>query len=44
MRMIERAPWRAPVDPIEGVIIHDDPMRMTRERVRGVDGFAGRTR
>jgi len=44
MRMLEAAPWRTAVDPVEGVIIHDDPMRMTRERVRGVDGFAGRTR
>ena len=22
-RMIERAPWRAPVDPMDGVVIHD---------------------
>jgi NTE family protein len=21
--MIERAPWRAPVDPMDGVVIHD---------------------
>jgi len=26
--MIERAPWQAPVDPMEGVIIHQD-MPMT---------------
>ena len=43
-RMLDAAPWRTPVDPIEGVIIHDDPMRRTHEAARGVDGFAGRTR
>ena len=41
-RMIERAPWTAAVDPLEGVVIHEtvpavDPM------ATGVDGFAGRT-
>jgi NTE family protein len=25
-RMIERSPWRAPVDPMDGVVIHD-PVR-----------------
>jgi NTE family protein len=44
MRMIERAPWMAPVDPVEGVIIHDDPTRVRTELARGIDGFAGRTR
>ena len=43
-RMLEAAPWRTAVDPVEGVIIHDDPMRVSRERMRGIDGFAGRTR
>jgi NTE family protein len=42
-RMLAAAPWRAPVDPIEGVIIHDDPARVTTALARGVDGFAGRT-
>jgi NTE family protein len=42
-RMLTAAPWRAPVDPIEGVIIHDDPARVTTVLARGVDGFAGRT-
>ena len=28
-RMIERAPWRAPVDPMDGVVIHD-PVRRER--------------
>jgi NTE family protein len=22
-RMIERAPWKAPVDPMEGVVVHE---------------------
>jgi len=38
------APWRTPVDPVEGVIIHDDPTRVRTELARGIDGFAGRTR
>jgi len=42
-RMLEAAPWRMPVDPIEGVIIHDDPARVRTVLARGVDGFAGRT-
>ena len=41
--MIERAPWRAPVDPIEGVVIHD-PDTVARPLAVGVDGFAGRTK
>ncbi len=43
-RFLDAAPWRTPVDPVEGVIIHDDPRRRSREAVRGVDGFAGKTR
>jgi NTE family protein len=43
-RMLAAAPWRAPVDPVEGVIIHDVPARRARKAVRGIDGFAGRTR
>jgi NTE family protein len=42
-RMIERAPWRAPVDPVEGVVIHD-PDTVARPLAAGVDGFAGRTK
>jgi len=43
-RMLDAAPWRTAVDPVEGVIIHDDPSRVTTRLARGVDGFAGRTR
>ena len=31
-RMIERAPWRAPVDPMDGVVIHDPVRRERRAR------------
>ena len=41
--MIERAPWHAPVDPIEGIVIHD-PGPGVRPLAAGVDGFAGRTK
>jgi len=42
-RMIQRSPWRGPVDPIEGVVIHD-PSTVSRPIAAGVDGFAGRTK
>jgi len=42
-RMIQRAPWREAVDPIEGVVIHDPPAA-ARPLAAGVDGFAGRTK
>jgi NTE family protein len=41
--MLERAPWRAPVDPIEGIVIHDAETG-ARPLAAGVDGFAGRTK
>ncbi len=42
-RIIEQAPWREAVDPIEGVVIHDPPTG-ARPLAVGVDGFAGRTK
>ena len=42
--MLDAAPWRAAVDPIEGVVIHDDTARVTSKLARGIDGFAGKTR
>jgi NTE family protein len=42
-RMLDRAPWAHPVDPVEGVIIHE-PVESTTHVAEGVDGFAGRTR
>jgi NTE family protein len=42
--MLKRAPWNQPVDPIDGVVIHDPVNRPTAPIARGVDGFAGRTK
>jgi NTE family protein len=42
-RAIQRAPWRAHVDPIEGVVVHD-PGTGTRPLAAGIDGFAGHTK
>ena len=42
--MLGRAPWNRPVDPIDGVVIHDPVDRATTPIARGVDGFAGRTK
>jgi NTE family protein len=42
-RMLDAAPWRASVDPVEGVVIHDDPARVRTELARGIDGFGGKT-
>src|SRR5258708_14985100 len=41
-RIIQRAPWDAPVEPSGGVVIHD-PGTGARPLAVGVDGFAGRT-
>ena len=43
-RMIKRGPWQKPVDPTEGVVIHDAAMQFTPRLAQGVDGFSGRTR
>jgi NTE family protein len=43
-RMLASAPWNAPVDPMEGVIVHDTPENKAHPIVGSVDGFAGRTR
>lgn len=43
-RMLELAPWTYPVDPIEGLIIHDAPPGAAPPVAEGVDGFAGGTR
>jgi NTE family protein len=42
-RALHRAPWEAPVDPIQGVVVHD-PETGARPIAAGIDGFAGRTR
>ena len=43
-RLLERAPWEAPVDPMEGVIVHEAGTPATRPLAPGVDGFQGHTR
>ena len=43
-RFLERAPWEAPVDPMEGVIVHEAGARTAAPIAPGVDGFEGRTR
>jgi NTE family protein len=42
--MLKRAPWNQPVDPIDGVVVHDPVTRAAAPIARGVDGFAGRTK
>jgi len=41
-RVLQREPWHATVDPIEGVVIHDGAPG-ERPLAVGVDGFSGKT-
>lgn len=43
-RIVALAPWQRPVDPMEGVVIHDTAVSPGHEIAAGVDGFAGRTK
>jgi NTE family protein len=43
-RMLERAPWRKPVDSTEGVVIHENSAQLAGKLAKGVDGFSGHTR
>jgi NTE family protein len=43
-RMLDLAPWAQPVDPIEGVIIHDSPSGSAPPLAKGIDGFKGKTK
>jgi NTE family protein len=43
-RLLAAAPWRRPIDPSEGIVIHDPMATPGHELAAGVDGFAGRTR
>ncbi|HYD62028.1 MAG TPA: patatin-like phospholipase family protein [Noviherbaspirillum sp.] len=43
-RMLDLAPWRQPVDPIEGIIIHDGLAHDAPSMAAGIDGFQGRTK
>jgi NTE family protein len=42
-RVIERTPWATPVDPMEGVVVHESAS-ITHPVASGVDGFSGHTR
>ena len=42
-RAIQRAPWKGPVDAMQGVIVHE-PASVARPMAAGIDGFSGRTR
>jgi NTE family protein len=43
-RVLALAPWQRPIDPMEGIVIHDTSPLPHREIARGIDGFEGRTR
>ena len=43
-RMLDRAPWSAPVDPADSILIHEDPRQTMTSLAEGVDGFAGQTK
>ncbi len=43
-RIVALAPWQRPVDPMEGVVIHDTSATAGHELAAGVDGFAGKTK
>lgn len=42
-RMLELSPWNRPVDPIEGVVVHDELTPGGTRFAAGVDGFQGKT-
>jgi len=42
--MLNLAPWTMPVDPVDGVVIHDAHMRGATALASGIDGFAGKTK
>jgi NTE family protein len=43
-RIIDAAPWGQPVDPTEGVVIHDMLDGIAKPVASGIDGFEGRTK
>jgi NTE family protein len=43
-RMLDRAPWDAPVGPADSILIHEDKQSVTPKLAEGVDGFSGQTR
>jgi NTE family protein len=43
-RILETSPWDRPVDPVEGIVIHDVSEVGSTPVAAGIDGFAGRTK
>jgi NTE family protein len=43
-RMLDLAPWNRPVDPVEGVVIHDFTVAAATPLASGIDGFEGKTK
>jgi NTE family protein len=43
-RVLALAPWQRPVDPMQGVVIHETGSVPHTEIAHGIDGFDGRTR
>jgi len=44
LRMLDLAPWNRPVDPVEGVIIHDLLTDHITPLAMGADGFGGKSK
>ncbi len=43
-RMLDASPWDRPVNPVEGIVIHDALEGITAPVAAGIDGFAGKTK
>lgn len=43
-RILEASPWDRPVNPVEGIVIHDLLEDVSVPVAGGIDGFAGRTK
>lgn len=43
-RMLDLAPWTCPVDPVEGIVIHEALANTTTPVAAGIDGFESRTK
>jgi NTE family protein len=43
-RMLDLSPWTRPVDPVEGIVIHDLLPDTVTPLASGIDGFGGKTK
>jgi NTE family protein len=43
-RILETSPWDRPVDPVEGIVIHDASEDRSATVAAGIDGFSGKTK